>query len=73
MAAVEGLLPARPVGAEAKDQLLTQAFGLDDVVDHVADPGRQHPAGSALCLGVTLAGLVGLAVTISWLFTLIRF
>lgn len=40
---------------------------------HHRAQGRQHPAGSALCFGVTLAGLVVLAVVISWLFTLVRF
>lgn len=43
------------------------------LLDHHRDHGRQHPARSALCFGVTLAGLVVLAVTISWLFTLIQF
>lgn len=40
---------------------------------HHRAPGRQHPANSALCFGVTVAGLVVLAVTISWLMTLVRF
>ena len=40
---------------------------------HHRAPSRQNPAGSALCFGVTLAGLVVLAVTISWLMTLVRF
>lgn len=43
------------------------------LLDHHRDHGRQHPAGSALCFGVTLAGLVVLAITLSWLMTLIRF
>ncbi len=43
------------------------------LLDHHRAHGRQHPVGSALCFGVTLAGLVVLAVVISWLFTLVRF
>ena len=43
------------------------------LLDHHRAPGRQHPAGSALCVGVTLAGLVVLAMTLSWLFRLIQF
>jgi hypothetical protein len=41
------------------------------MLDHPRSQGRQHPAGSALCFGVTIAGLVGLAVTISWLMRLV--
>ena len=43
------------------------------LLDHHRADGRQNPAGIALCFGVTLAGLVVLAVTLSWLFTLVRF
>ena len=43
------------------------------LLDHHRDHSRQHPAGSALCFGVTLAGLVVLAMALSWLMTLIRF
>ena len=43
------------------------------LLDHQRSHGRQHPAGSALCVGVTLGGLVVLAVTISWLLTLVKF
>ena len=43
------------------------------LLDHHRPEGRQHPAGSALCFGVTIAGLIGLAVTISWLMTLVKF
>jgi hypothetical protein len=38
---------------------------------HHRAPARQHPAGSALCFGITIAGLVVLAVVISWLMTLV--
>lgn len=41
------------------------------LLDHDRGHGRQHPAGSALCFGVTLAGLVVLAMVISWLMTLV--
>jgi hypothetical protein len=41
------------------------------LLDHHRAPGRQHPAGSALCFGVTLAGLVVLAVALSWLISLV--
>lgn len=43
------------------------------LLDHPHRQGRQHPAGSALCFGITIAGLVVLAVTLSWLFKLISF
>jgi len=43
------------------------------LLDHHRATTRQHPANSALCFGVTLAGLVVLAVTIGWLMTLVRF
>lgn len=43
------------------------------LLDHHRTPGRRHAADSALCFGITLAGLVALAVTISWLMTLVRF
>lgn len=43
------------------------------LLDHHRATGRQHPAGSALCFGITLAGLVVLAVTLSWLFKLVQF
>jgi hypothetical protein len=43
------------------------------LLDHHRTPGRRHPVDSALCFGITLAGLVVLAVTISWLMTLVRF
>jgi hypothetical protein len=43
------------------------------LLDHHRGHGQQHPAGSALCIGITIAGLVVLAVTISWLMTLVRF
>lgn len=38
---------------------------------HQRVTGRQNPAGSALCFGLTLAGLAGLAVVLSWMMTLI--
>lgn len=41
------------------------------LLDHHRDHGRQHPAQSALCFGVTLAGLIVLAVALSWLISLI--
>ena len=41
------------------------------LLDHHRDNARQHPAGSALCFGVTLAGLVVLAVSLSWLISLV--
>jgi hypothetical protein len=41
------------------------------LLDHPHASRRQHPAGSALCFGVTLAGLAGLAVVLSWMMTLI--
>jgi hypothetical protein len=41
------------------------------LLDHHRVPARQHPAGSALCFGITIAGLVVLAVTLSWLFRLV--
>ncbi|MDR6626153.1 hypothetical protein [Caulobacter segnis] len=43
------------------------------LLDHHRSEGRQHPAGSALCLGVTIAGLIGLAIMISWLMTFVTF
>lgn len=43
------------------------------LLDHHRAHGRRNPADSALCIGVTLAGLVVLAVTMSWLLTLVRF
>lgn len=43
------------------------------LLDHPHRQGRQHPADSALCFGITIAGLVVLAVTLSWLFKLISF
>lgn len=43
------------------------------LLEHHRVPSRQHPAGSALCFGVTIAGLVVLAVTLSWLFKLVQF
>ena len=43
------------------------------LLDHHRVPTRRHPAGSALCLGITLAGLVVLAMTLSWLFKLVSF
>lgn len=41
------------------------------LLDHHRGHGRQHPAGSALCLGLTVGGLVVLAVTLSWLMTFV--
>lgn len=41
------------------------------LLDHQRAQGRQHPATSALCFGITLAGLVVLAVTLSWLISLV--
>lgn len=41
------------------------------LLDHHRGDRRQHPAGSALCLGLTVAGLVALAVTLSWLMTFV--
>lgn len=38
---------------------------------HHRATSRQHPATSALCFGITLAGLVVLAVTLSWLISLV--
>jgi hypothetical protein len=43
------------------------------LLDHHRVPGRRHPAGSALCFGLTLGGLVVLAMTLSWLFRLVQF
>lgn len=42
------------------------------LLDHYRSTRRQHPVGSALCFGVTIAGLVGLAVTISWLMNFVQ-
>lgn len=42
------------------------------MLDHYRSTGRQHPARSALCFGVTIAGLVGLAITISWLMNFVQ-
>ncbi|AZS22233.1 MULTISPECIES: hypothetical protein [unclassified Caulobacter] len=36
------------------------------LLDHHRGPARQHPAGSALCFGLTIAGLTALAVALSW-------
>lgn len=41
------------------------------LLDHHHRQSRQHPAGSALCFGITIAGLVVLAMVISWLMTLV--
>ena len=41
------------------------------LLDHHRGHDRQHPAGSALCIGITLAGLVALTVVISWMMTLV--
>ena len=36
------------------------------LLDHHRGPARKHPAGSALCFGITIAGLTALAVALSW-------
>lgn len=41
------------------------------LLDHHRAPTRQHPAGSALCLALTIAGLAGLAVVLSWMMTFV--
>ncbi|HWU79524.1 MAG TPA: hypothetical protein VN158_05600 [Caulobacter sp.] len=41
------------------------------LLDHHRGHDRQHPAGSALCIGLTLAGLAVLAVVLSWMMTLV--
>lgn len=43
------------------------------LLDHHRSQGRHNPVGSALCFGVTIAGLVGLAITISWLMNFVKF
>ena len=37
------------------------------LLDHHRVASRSHPAGSALCIGITLAGLTALAVVLSWM------
>ncbi len=41
------------------------------LLDHHRSQSRQHPAGSALCIGLTLAGLTALAVALSWMMTFV--
>jgi hypothetical protein len=41
------------------------------LLDHHRAHDRRHPAGSALCIGLTLAGLTVLAVVLSWMMTLV--
>ncbi|ATC24014.1 hypothetical protein EIB18_05755 [Caulobacter vibrioides] len=37
------------------------------LLDHHRAPTRQHPAGSALCLALAIAGLAASAVALSWM------
>lgn len=41
------------------------------LLDHHRVSPRQHAAGSALCFGLTLAGLAALAVALSWMMTFV--
>ncbi|HJV40391.1 hypothetical protein [Caulobacter sp.] len=41
------------------------------LLDHHRAPSRSNPAGSAFCIGLTLAGLTALAVVISWMMTFV--
>jgi hypothetical protein len=41
------------------------------LLDHRDSPTRQHPVGSALCFGLTLAGLAASALVLSWMMTFV--
>jgi hypothetical protein len=41
------------------------------LLDHHRVSPRPHPLGSALCLGLTIAGLAASAVALSWMMTFV--
>jgi len=41
------------------------------MLDHHRVQGRSNPAASALCIGLTLAGLTALAMVLSWMMTFV--